>query len=93
MENNLPLPNYVCIFNSGMSKSYTNQRDKSNDTGYISNNRGFGERNSDSATASVNQVIQLLAVIPINILNLNHHFFVGPFPSSSTFCLHSSNIR
>ncbi|XP_057448002.1 inorganic pyrophosphatase TTM2 isoform X2 [Lotus japonicus] len=38
---------------SGMSQSYTNQRDRNlaKVTGYGTNNRGFGERNSDSSTA------------------------------------------
>ncbi|KAJ1412047.1 P-loop containing nucleoside triphosphate hydrolase [Sesbania bispinosa] len=42
---------------SGMSQSYTNQRDKNlaKVTGYVAKNRGFGERNSDSSTAPVNQ--------------------------------------
>jgi len=46
------------IFNSGMSQSYTNQRDKNlaKVTGYDANNRRFGERNSESSTMSVNQV-------------------------------------
>ncbi|WVZ12114.1 hypothetical protein V8G54_016644 [Vigna mungo] len=42
---------------SGISQSYTNQRDKNlaKVTGYDSNNRRFGERNSESSTMSVNQ--------------------------------------
>ncbi|KAK7306986.1 hypothetical protein VNO77_39656 [Canavalia gladiata] len=42
---------------SGMSQSYTHQRDKNlaKVTGYAANNRGFGERNSDSTTMPVNQ--------------------------------------
>ncbi|RHN55749.1 hypothetical protein MtrunA17_Chr5g0421471 [Medicago truncatula] len=38
-------------------QSYTNQRDKNaaKVNGYFSNNRGFGERNSDSSTTQVNQ--------------------------------------
>ncbi|KAK7309941.1 hypothetical protein RJT34_07091 [Clitoria ternatea] len=39
---------------SGMSKSYTNQRDK-NLAKVTGNNRGFGERNSDSNAMEVNQ--------------------------------------
>lgn len=61
LGNYLLLPNYVCIFNSGMSQSYTNPRDKNTAkaAGYFSKNRGFDERNSDSATAQVNQVIPI----------------------------------
>ncbi|OIW21642.1 hypothetical protein TanjilG_06946 [Lupinus angustifolius] len=42
---------------SGMSQSYTNQRDKNlaKVTGYVANNREFGERNSDSSTRPENQ--------------------------------------
>ncbi|XP_039689223.1 inorganic pyrophosphatase TTM2 isoform X2 [Medicago truncatula] len=42
---------------SGLSQSYTNQRDKNaaKVNGYFSNNRGFGERNSDSSTTLVNK--------------------------------------
>ncbi|CAI8595611.1 unnamed protein product [Vicia faba] len=42
---------------SGLSQSYTNQRDKNaaKVNGYFTNNRGFGERNSDSSTTQLNQ--------------------------------------
>ncbi|KAK7275088.1 hypothetical protein RIF29_16195 [Crotalaria pallida] len=42
---------------SGMSQSYTNQRDKNmaKVTGYVASDRGFGERNSDSSTRPANQ--------------------------------------
>ncbi|KAI5436497.1 inorganic pyrophosphatase TTM2 isoform X1 [Lathyrus oleraceus] len=42
---------------SGLSQSYTNQRDKNaaKVNGYFTNNRGFDERNSDSSTTQLNQ--------------------------------------
>ncbi|XP_058775563.1 inorganic pyrophosphatase TTM2-like isoform X3 [Vicia villosa] len=42
---------------SGLSQSYTSQRDKNaaKVNGYFTNNRGFGERNSDSSTTQLNQ--------------------------------------
>ncbi|CAL0315284.1 unnamed protein product [Lupinus luteus] len=42
---------------SGMSQSYTNQREKNlaKVTGYVANSPGFGERNSDSSTRPADQ--------------------------------------
>ncbi|KAL1317807.1 hypothetical protein HN51_069996 [Arachis hypogaea] len=48
---------------SGMSQSYTNQRDKNlaKVTGYAAKNRGFGERNSDSSTTATQGAINQLS--------------------------------
>lgn len=57
----LAITKFVYIINSGLSQSYTNQRDKNaaKVNGYFTNNRGFDERNSDSSTTQLNQVIPI----------------------------------
>lgn len=47
------------MFISGISQSYTNQRDKNlaKVTGYGANNGRFGEKNLDSTAMPVNQVL------------------------------------
>jgi hypothetical protein len=78
------LPNSVCIINRGLSQSYTNQRDKNaaKVNGYFTNNRRFGERNSDSSPTQVNQVIpntclfHAIILISCKHTELNHLFYV-----------------
>ncbi|XP_058775562.1 inorganic pyrophosphatase TTM2-like isoform X2 [Vicia villosa] len=50
---------------SGLSQSYTSQRDKNaaKVNGYFTNNRGFGERNSDSSTTQLNQLSEQISAL------------------------------
>ncbi|CAL5189139.1 unnamed protein product [Lathyrus oleraceus] len=50
---------------SGLSQSYTNQRDKNaaKVNGYFTNNRGFDERNSDSSTTQLNQLSEQISAL------------------------------
>lgn len=48
----------MCILNSDISQSSSNQKDENQAkvTGFVSNNRGFHKSNSDSETKQENQV-------------------------------------
>jgi hypothetical protein len=64
------LESIISILDSGMSQSYTNQRDKSTSrlTGYSSNSQRFDDRNSESQATLASQVQESVLMVIICVL-------------------------